>query len=72
VDWVGDKFLDKIFPSESKNERNEELEALNDSNINKFLTMKKNYMEKQKNKLIDEEKRKEQQKQEGTTIWNIM
>ena len=72
VDWVGDKFLDKIFPSESKNERNEELEALNDSNINKFLTMKKNYMEKQKNKLIDEENRKEQQKQEGTTIWNII
>ena len=72
VEWGGDKLLEFIFPSEPKKDRNEELEALNDNNINKFLAMKKTYKEKQKKKLIDEENKKEQQKKEGTIKWNII
>ena len=70
VNWGGNKILELIFGSDQKQNKNEDLDALNDNNINKFFNMRKTYKEKQKNKLIDEESKKEQQKKEGTNKWN--
>ena len=72
VNWGGNKILEVIFGSDQKQNKNEDLDALNDNNINKFLNMRKTYKEKQKNKLIDEESRKELLKKEGTIKWNII